>query len=317
MQTFCTIVSRDYLPYAKAVQASLRCYDAGHILQVLVTDVTEDDAPANEEGLQIWTIQDLANSETFQKLYKKYGHRQAADEFRWALKPVFLAYLLNSGFEKVIYVDADVYFFSSPQFLFDQLEVSSVLLSPHWRSIDPILFEDLFALLKDGYFNAGFIGANRNGINALGWWTDACTAKMEKSVTLGLYDDQKYLDLMPHEFIGVQVLQHRGCNLAYWNLESNLRQLHNGKLLINGEFEPVFVHFTAATIEHISNGNDGLLRPLLQIYLTELEQQGLPAAQLLQMKGHEKKKTLVASVKHKLLLRTRLKRFLYRLSENL
>lgn len=313
MQSFCTIVSHHHLPYAKAVLASLRNYDSKLSLQVLVTDADNSEV-RQTDGLRIWTVQEISNSEAFQKLYKRQGHRRESDEFRWALKPVFLCHLLKHDFEKMIYVDADVFFFSSPLFLFEQLETSSILLTPHWRSIDPLHFDDLFALLKDGYFNGGFIGANRHGVKALEWWAEACTAKMEKSLTLGLYDDQKYLDLLPHEFAGVQVVQHRGCNLAYWNMDTNRRQLQDGKLLINGKFEPVFVHFTNATVRHIDNGNDALLRPMLDAYRLALKVQGLSAAISIQ---NDYRANPFLALKRRLLLRTRLKRFLHRLSEKL
>ena len=57
------------------------------------------------------TLKDLPQSE-MKLILSKYG--SDLDKLRWALKPILLKYLLESKFGKVVYVDNDIFFFSSP-----------------------------------------------------------------------------------------------------------------------------------------------------------------------------------------------------------
>ena len=195
---------------------------------------------------------------------------------------------------------------------------SSVLLTPHWNNINPLEFEDgLFSIMRNGMFNAGFIGAAKNGIPAMKWWAGMCHYKMDRQVELGIYDDQKYLDLLPVEFPGSGILRHQGCNLASWNIDTCKREIINGKLMINKIYEPVFIHFAKDTITNILNRNDELLKPYLDEYIQALQNENFDLLKNLDNLDHAKFNSSLYSIKHKLRLRTRLKRFLFRLAEKL
>ena len=187
---------------------------------------------------------------------------------------LFIAYLLKNGSEKVIYVDPDIYFVSDFNFLFEKLNESHILLTPHWSNIDPSANEQgLYHILLDGLFNAGFIGASEKGLDAINWWGYACHFKMEKNRELGLFDDQKYLDILPVHFDNVEILNHKGCNLAAWNFGTCKREIVDGQLMINRQFEPVFIHFTSDTIANIINHNDKYLIPYLEEYVDLLKKE--------------------------------------------
>jgi len=113
------------------------------------------------------------------------------------------------------------------------------------------------------------------------------------------------------EFENIRIIRHRGCNLAAWNLDTNKRGLKEGKLVINDEFPPVFIHFAKGTIDNIQNGNDILLRPLLDEYYEQLRKNGLENLDSFPQE------TFLHYVKRKTLIRTRIKRFLFRLAEKL
>ncbi|MBK9568929.1 MAG: hypothetical protein IPO53_02675 [Chitinophagaceae bacterium] len=115
--------------------------------------------------------------------------------------------------------------------------------------------------MRNGLFNAGFVGASKKGLPALKWWSGACHYKIDRQPELGIFVDQKYLDILPVEYPDIEILQHRGCNIACWNMDTNKRTICNGKLLINDKYEAVFIHFTHETIQQILNGNDYQLRP--------------------------------------------------------
>ena len=314
MNTVCTIITANYLPLAKVLHASLQRQRPGFSLQVLVVD--EHNFVSTDTCI-IHTIDSLANSAFFAGIQKKYGHTNA-DYFRWALKPVFIGYLLEKGFDKVLFADPDLYFVSNFDFLFDELDKNNILLTPHWATIDPTENEDsLLSVLKGGLYNAGFIGANKNGADAIAWWAGLCHYKTEDRKDLGLFVDQKYLDILPVQFEHVQVIKHRGCNLASWNIDTSKREIVDGLLRINKLYEPVFIHFAKDTIVNILNKNDALLRPYLDSYSRELQQEKFDLLKTIPDIDTKIYTSTFYKIKHKLRFRTRLKRFFFKTAEKL
>jgi hypothetical protein len=311
MQSFCTIITLSHLPLAKVLFASLQRLDASAILHVLITD-----GKAESDGnFHTVSPSDLTSSKHYLTIERKYAHAQP-DRFRWALKPVILGYLLEKGYTKVIFADPDIYFISNYQFLFDLLGKNNMLLTPHWADMDFTNNPDsILSVMKGGLYNAGFIGVNEKALPALAWWAGMCSLNMEKDISKGTYDDQKYLDLLPVHFENIHVLKHQGCNLASWNIQTCKREMVNGRLVINEKFEPVFIHFAKDTIRNILNRNDQFLKPYLDEYIRQLFEHGFDLLKQLDNSGYYSNS--LYQVKHKLRLRTRFKRFLYKLAEKL
>lgn len=312
-RAFCTIITKSHIPFAQALYSSISNFHDNFSFFALVVDADSSltiDAAANFFCL---TPADLIQSASTQKLFDKYQVQSKGDELRWALKPALLRWLLDTKADKVVYVDADIFFVGSVDFLFDDLEKHTLLLTPHWYISTPGS-DDFRNLFTSGYFNAGFAGASKNAVAILQWWEEACFYKMEKSSTEGLYDDQRYLDLVPFLFENVGVITHRGCNLANWNLDTNIRELIDGRLLISGRFEPKFIHFTYETIQRVILGHDGHLLS----YLNDYKRTFGPAIFDEHFSNLETlKSNWYLTIKRKLLIRTRFKRFMYRLLEKI
>lgn len=313
MQTFCTIITANYLPFAKVLYQSLQKFLPGTSLQVLVID---ENNILSSENLYIHSVESVVNSKVAKGIQEKYAYTNPG-KFRWALKPVFISYLLQNGFEKVIYADADLFFVSNYSFLFDELDLNNIILTPHWPNLSTVeIDQSLFGVLKGGLYNAGFIGANKKGQEAIGWWAEICHFKTEENSELGLYFDQKYLNVLPVQFDNVKIIKHQGCNLASWNLQTCKREIIDGKLMINQKFEPVFIHFNRETIVNILGGNDKLLQPHLEEYMQKLKNAGLDLLndKILDLPNFN---LPFIKIKHKLHLRTRLKQFLFKLANKL
>ena len=279
--------------------------------------VVDQQITLKEKGILTIRPSQLQDSTYFKKIERKYAHTNQ-DVYRWALKPVLIGHLLEQGYEKVIFIDPDLYFVNDFSFISKQLDTYSVLLTPHWADLDIIKSEDsVLSVLRNGLFNAGFVAASHKGLPAINWWAGMCSYKMERRHELGIYDDQKYLDLLPVQFDGIHILKHRGCNLASWNIQSSKREMVNGRLLINGEFEPVFIHFAKDTIVNILNKNDVLLRPYLDEYIQLLAENGFDLIKNLDNYSPARYETAFYRLKHKIRLRTRIKRFLFKLAEKL
>lgn len=314
MQTFCTITTAAYFPFAKTLHDSLQRYEPGTELQVLIVD-EHSSQPGN--GLKIISINELAGSALFKEIEKKYAHTDP-DTFRWALKPVLIGYLLEKGYSKVIFADPDLYFVGPSNFLFNHLNEYPVLLTPHWADLDIINNPDsISAILKGGLYNAGFVGTSAKGLEVMKWWAALCHYKMEKDVPSGFNDDQKYLDLLPVQFENIGVLQHQGCNLAGWNIQRCKREMVDGKLMINKKYEPVFIHFAKDTITNILNRNDALLKAYLDDYINALKKNGYNLPGNLENLDTGQFHSPFYKLKHSARIRTRIKRFFFRLAEKL
>jgi hypothetical protein len=270
---FCTILTAKYMPFALALNDSLLEYNKEVSLNILISDqsfISDFDLPTNVRA-HFYT--DLCDAGIGKEIAKKY-HSGNHNVFRWSMKPVYLNYLLQSS-EQVIYVDCDIQFVSNYDFLFDLLNTNNILLSPHFRSSDPIRDKPNFLLqYYAGLFNGGFVGASKGGQMALNWWADACLHICELNPSKGQFMDQTHLNLLPIFFEGIHILKHRGCNVANWNQLECKRELIGDRILILGEFEIVFIHFTSSTIGGIMSGKDGLLLPYVKKYEERLKSHG-------------------------------------------
>lgn len=314
MNTFCTIISPDYLAFAKTLYQSLNKFIPGASLNVLLTGNSSFDIGTIPDGIIFTNPGDL-NSTLLNDLRNKYEHK--SEGFRWSLKPVYIAYLLGK-YEKVIYIDCDVHFVSDMSFLFDELGDSSLLLTPHWANPDPFADEIKFMMnFQAGLYNAGFIGATSKALPTLHWWAVACLYAISSNMTNGYFFDQRYLDLVPILDKDAKILRHQGCNIGSWNMMSCKRSIKNGGVVINEVFPVVFIHFNKETITQVLNKNDALLRPYLDEYINHLKENGLDLLQKLNDLPVEKYDSNLYGIKHKTRLRTRLKRFFYKLAEKL
>ncbi|MFN3446332.1 MAG: hypothetical protein ACK44D_11375 [Bacteroidia bacterium] len=250
MLKFCSISTASHLYKSKALATSLHAFGA-ELFLLLVDERAEN---ITEKNCQIFDLSIFDGDSTAQKIIGKYGNNK--DKLRWALKPLFMLYLLKSN-PKIIYVDNDIFFLSNPTFLFDLLDEWNVLLTPHHYPSNPNRHQNwLEANFRVGLYNAGFIAVNNKAINAIAWWAQCCLYNIKKAFWRGLFDDQKYLDLMPIEFEGVYILKHPGCNLAGWNYNTyNIQRGKDGNVIINEKYQPVFIHFADLSLQEFSDNN--------------------------------------------------------------
>ena len=313
MYHFCTIGSGNYLPFIETLFHSLRSQHDNVVLHALLTDGILP--VAKDERIRFYMVDQLADEPFVNEIIQRYGYRN--DYMRWALKPVFLLYL-NKQVGKVIYVDTDIYFFKPFGFLFDELDRYSILLTPHWCSFLPLPHEENFKTnFQIGLFNAGFVAASNQSEEILSWWTKACLYKMERNNKEGLFDDQRYLDLATIIDEKAGILRHRGCNLGSWNMHENKRTMVGNEVMINETYPVVFVHFNHDTIWHILNGNDKLLQPFFATYEKAFAETGHDLLKYIKDLKSWKEMDVIHKLKHKTLIRTRLKNWLFRLSQKL
>lgn len=318
MRTFCTIITSDYYPYAVTLYRSLTAICPGEKLAVLVVDENRNKIDTeNYPGITIFSAADIYNCKFTDQIFNKYSPTNP-DALRWALKPVFIKYLAEQGYSKIIFADCDLFFFNNYEFLFLELDNYSLLLTPGRTTRNPLVHEEEFLSgYKYGHYNAGFIGATKDAIPILNWWAKCCAYRIETRFDEGLFVDQKYLDAAPVLFDRVGIIRHKGCNVAFWNQHECKRVKQNNGILINGSFPVIFIHFTNKYIPELLHGNDPHIYPYYLQFRDTFAKSGSLIDHFIPGIPEYKEPGFLLRIKKKLLIRTRIKRALFWLSQKL
>lgn len=170
------------------------------------------------------------------------------EELCTAVKPFYSRWLLNSGVERVIFLDPDTVVLRPLFEVTDKLEKDAFLLTPHiWAPSKNKKHIDLHEIscLAHGVFNLGFF-AHSNGEGArevVDYWCDRLRDYCYRDHGSGIFTDQKWANFFPIFFECVEVLKDRTLNVSSWNLV-NLELRGSIPLLYNGAEQIGFVHFS-------------------------------------------------------------------------
>ncbi len=212
----CTIFSKNYLARGRVLAESLARNLPGLPFIALLVDRIEGYFDPNAEPFDIVTI-DLLPIPDRESFCFKYSIL----ELNTAAKPFFLQYLFQLGWQRLIYVDPDTYFVGPMDEAIRALDTSSILLTPHRtepRETDDFPTDRQLCLF--GTFNLGFLGlrADRTTKRFLAWWAKHLYSECLTIPWQGWFVDQRWIDLVPSYFDGVEILRHPGYNVARWNL---------------------------------------------------------------------------------------------------
>lgn len=176
-------------------------------------------------------------------------------ELSCALKPWFALYLLEKyKTGQIIYMDTDIRLTGSLVYLEEELSRHSILLTPHIMS--PLPADDKrpheTAILKTGIYNAGFFAVknDENGNAFLNWWRDILVDYCYEDSSRGLASDQSWLNFVPLFFKNVKIIDHPGCNVAYWNMHERKLEKAGESLIVNTEFPLLFFHFSGYSMKN-------------------------------------------------------------------
>jgi hypothetical protein len=158
-------------------------------------------------------------------------------EYCWTITPFTFQAVFEraSNIDRVTYLDADLFFFDSPQKLIQELEQSGkdLLITEHAYA------PEYDQTLISGRFCVQFLTFRKTtaAIKVMKWWQDRCLEWCFNRVEDGKFGDQKYLDswllLFPNN---IWILQQKENTLAPWNV----RFFTQGSLK---DIKPVFYHF--------------------------------------------------------------------------
>ena len=215
MRHYCTLSDRNYLPKLVTMLESLKRHSPEPFeVHVLCMDM---DALWLLYDLQLGEhvkLMSLADFEYAMNLSEIKNNRTWR-EYCWTCASNLMEYLMP-WVGGVTYLDADVFFFSDPKVIFDEIGDKSLGITPHRFPLERRHME------RNGRYNVGWVTAADTpaGRKCIARWAkncrDWCYNRIEGKNACG---DQRYLDDWETDFPGeVHSIQNIGANLAPWNV---------------------------------------------------------------------------------------------------
>lgn len=239
MFDFCTYFDQHYLTRGLALYRSLERHCARFRLWVLCLDQTTFDVLSALELPGVVLIR-LSDFEQGDEALLQAKQNRTLVEYYFTCTPSLVLYVFRHWPEvdSIVYLDADLWFFADPSPVYEEVRDHSIAIIPH--RFPP----RLRVLEKHGIYNVGWLWFRRDttALACLNWWRERCLEWCYDRVEPGRFADQKYLDDWPQRFDRVVVVQHKGANLAPWNL-SNYCLRYDGSQVVVDCDKLLFYHF--------------------------------------------------------------------------
>jgi hypothetical protein len=239
-RAYCTYFDHNYLSRGLALYHSLVRHAPGARLWVLcLSDACYDALTALD--LPDLVPRRLADFEAAEPEVAATRRDRSLIEYYFTCSPAWKLYVLTheADAEWVTYLDSDLFFFASPDPIYDEMGDASFGIIPH-RFARGQEYRERF-----GIYNVGWVSVRRcgEGIAALRWWRARCIEWCHDFVDGDRFADQRYLDRLPGLFPNVHIMENLGANLAPWNLADVSLEWRDDGVLIDGRYRLVFFHF--------------------------------------------------------------------------
>jgi hypothetical protein len=277
----CTIVSKNYVAYARTVAQSYRRQHPGGRFFVLLVDRCDGYFDPGSEPFELVEVGELRLPSA-----ERMCFQYTVLELNTAVKPYFMAHLLEKyGIGKLIYLDPDILVTGGLAAVGRLLDEYSIVLTPHLTApIEDEAKPTELDILRAGAYNLGFlaVAATSTTHRFLEWWQRRLMRGGRMDPDLGMHVDQRWVDLVPGMFEGVCVLRDEGYNVAYWNLHSrDVTMAADGQVRVNGrlcyffhfsgidpeDLEPVSRHQTRFRLAELGEGTGRLFRDYRELVL--------------------------------------------------
>jgi hypothetical protein len=249
---FFTVVARNYLGYAYTLGESVKKFHPEANFSIFLMDDIGKDCQNEIESKGFSSIypENIQISD-YDKFVFKYNITEACT----GVKPYIFEYFISKGIDKIIYLDPDILCFKQLDEVIDALDEYEIVITPH--STSPVRdnsFPNDTVHLTTGAYNLGFIALRSSIISKefIHWWSERLFNSCNIAPELGIFVDQKWIDLVPAYFPNVLILRDRSHNIAYWNLhEREIRKTKNGDWHVFPINKPItFFHFSGISIDN-------------------------------------------------------------------
>lgn len=235
---FCTLFDKNFLLKGLALHDSLSEHCPVFKLFILsLDDLTYD--ILKRMGLSNVVLLKLEELDDQELLNLK--NKRKASEFAWTCKPPLVIHILKKyrEVEYLTYFDSDIYLYSSPSVIYEEIKDRSIIITPHRFPENKKHLEK-----KSGIYNAGNIifRNDNNAMECLEAWRKQCLDWCYDYMDNGRLGDQMYLDKWSEKYKNVYVLNRKGANLGSWNISNYRVKKLGNKIYVDDE--PLFwYHF--------------------------------------------------------------------------
>lgn len=230
MRDYVSLTDRNYLPKLVAMHGSLLKHSSEefrlHVLclddatfyllyELQLENVERIYYPEFERGMHLAPIK---ASRTYQ-------------EFCWSCSSQACEWVMPWTEDGICYVDADVFFYSDPKVIFDEVGEKSIGVVPHRFNA-----KDHARLAKNGLFNVGIMVFRQTdaGRKCLTKWADNVRGWCQNAHEGGKFADQAYLDHFELDYPGeVRVIENLGVNLGPWSIGNFAITERSGQVHVN------------------------------------------------------------------------------------
>jgi len=229
MYNYCTLFDSNYLTRGLTMYESLKKNSDDFHLYIYALDDTSSELlkRLELENVSVVSFGELEDAELL-----AIKPTRSAGEYCWTCTPSTIMYSIEKfGLDSCTYLDADLYFYSNPDVLIEEMGNKSVLITEHRYT------PEYDQSATSGIYCVQFMTFKNdiNGMKVLEWWRSACNDWCFARFEDGKFGDQKYLDDWMSRFDGVHELQNLGGGVAPWNVQQYD--------LNDSSFELVFYHF--------------------------------------------------------------------------
>lgn len=248
--SYCTLFDKNYLDKGIVTIDSLIRFDLKGSIYILAMD-QESFAILNDYYTDNKSIIIIPLEIFLDDNLKKVQDERSRAEFCWTCTASLIYYVLTVYNEDMCtYIDADMYFYSNPDKLVDEMLLAgkSVLIVEHRFKND---FFGKRSIQTAGKYNVAFntFQKSEESLLVLKEWKnntiESCFSYSNGNTSLG---DQYYLSAWPEKYDCVHILKNNGADIAPWNLYRYKLVGSDGTIPIlsfdgKGEVPAVFFHF--------------------------------------------------------------------------
>lgn len=240
---FCTLFDINYLTRGLALYHSILTNCPSCRLWILCMDeiTYEILAKLNLSRVTLIRLSEFEDKELLEvKPTRSHG------EYCWTCTASLLLYIFQHYPEvKVLsYLDSDMYFYSSPEPIFEEFGTNSIMIIPHRLMPHKTNMTKLV-----GRYNVSMVTfrKDKNGQKCLIWWRKKCLEWCYNRYENGKAGDQLYLNSFRSLFKGVHILKHIGAGTASWNIPQYRVWKNNGQIYLDN-IPLILYHFQALKI---------------------------------------------------------------------
>lgn len=242
MAVYVTHCDGNYITRVISLEQSLRKNDDFTTLYIIAHDETTK-VQFESLNLEFCRVIELSKLEQQYPELRIAKMNRSRIEYIYCLTPYVISYAhFISDSSMVTYLDADLYFFKSPDIAFQGFsETANVSIIEH------DFHAKFFHLNTYGTYNVGWMSfrMQKAGNSTLDWWKTACIESTSNLVSENVYGDQKYLNDFSSQFNETQVNLKQGLNIAPWNIENFINKNVSEMEAIENI---VFFHFSGLRI---------------------------------------------------------------------